>query len=175
MEDGRGEKGDRHACASHSPLPRPVESVKFSANKKTSGDRREGELWERQRGTTSTTAAGRSLQQILSCISYGIPCNVFRFTIICLCQTFHWNFLLKKKSWWKLLTVTSVNFSHCELSFGCVSSTNKILFATTVLEWKQKSKTHMYRKMAYVLLFMTVKYHHIAVAWMYTKVDNMSG
>lgn len=35
-------KGDRQThCASHSPLPRPVASVKFSANKKRRGDRTE--------------------------------------------------------------------------------------------------------------------------------------
>lgn len=35
-------KGDRQArCVPRSPLPRPVASVKFSANEKRRGDRRE--------------------------------------------------------------------------------------------------------------------------------------
>lgn len=35
-------EGDRQThCASHSPLPRPVASVKFSANKNNKEDRRE--------------------------------------------------------------------------------------------------------------------------------------
>lgn len=38
MEDGGGQQA---RCASHSPLPRPVESVKFSANKKRNGEERE--------------------------------------------------------------------------------------------------------------------------------------
>ncbi len=58
MGVGKGNRQTR--CAFHSPLPRPVASVKFSANKKREGDGRESR-GVRERGTTTMTVAGRRL------------------------------------------------------------------------------------------------------------------
>lgn len=81
---GRVGDGRQAHCTSHSPLPRAVDSVRFSANKKRGGDRRQGRgVRKTQRDNKHKTGAG----------GFAFPThgNLFRFRGVALRQTSLWN------------------------------------------------------------------------------------
>lgn len=63
MGVGKGNKQTH--CAPHFPLPRPVASVKFSANKRRGGRQDREERCKKDKRGTRATAAGRSVQQMV--------------------------------------------------------------------------------------------------------------